>query len=223
MTKKIICLGLILVMIISLSACSKDASSFSEEEHIERISDLVEQRYIDKDTASKGWFNVYEDEEFTGFTVYPLFTETDELGFFLVEFEPFGYVYIKINKTSSLQQLFWGVSMYTRDDGEGKSWRRYRISEDGEEPPLYEGQQWKVEEDEYGYIQFPNRRWEVDEDGEYIYYYDSHYKVANIGDEKRYLLKIMQGSERVDYVPAVKREDKYLNLVSMQEMMKSYQ
>ena len=204
MIKKIISLGLILVMIISLLACSKDASSFSEEEHIERISDLVEQRYMN------------EDFDYTEFSVYPLFTESDELGYFLIEFEPFGFVYVKINKTSSLQQLLWGVSMYTRY--EGKTWQRYKICEEGKEPPPYDGRQWKLEDaDEYGRVYYLNRRWEVDEDDEFIYYNNSHYKVANSGDEKRYLLRMEQGGSWYT-IPAVKRGDKYLNLVSMEEM-----
>ncbi|MDY4052158.1 MAG: hypothetical protein SOY80_02245, partial [Bacilli bacterium] len=58
--------------------------------------------------------------------------------------------------------------------------------------------------------------YEKDKDGNDIFYNQSPYKVAGIKDEKRYLIKIRQGSNS-DYVPAVKRGDKYLNLISMKE------
>lgn len=63
-------------------------------------------------------------------------------------------------------------------------------------------------------IEFPDRRWEVDEKGNFIDYQDSHFNVANIENEKRYLLKV----GRSEYIPAVKRNEKYLNLVSMEEI-----
>ncbi len=209
MIKKIICLGFILIMLISLSACTQEASSFSEEEHSERISNLVEKRYLNN------------NEEYTGYKVYPLYNESDELAYFLIELEPSGFVYVKINKTSSLQQLFGGVSMYTRS--EGKTWQRYKICEKGKEPLPYEGRQWKIEEaDDYGRIYYPNRRWEIDEDGDFIYYDISHFKVASIENEKRYLLRIKQEGSTYT-IPAVKRGEKYLNLVSMEEMEYEYE
>lgn len=59
--------------------------------------------------------------------------------------------------------------------------------------------------------------YETDENGEYIYYTDSHFKVANMENEKKYLLR-----DKVAYIAAVKRGDKYLNLVSMEEFEFSY-
>ena len=99
---------------------------------------------------------------------------------------PTNYHIIRINKYD-LGCL--GVSMYTLSIN--NPWQRY-VLENGE----------KV--------------YEKDEDGNDIFYNQSPYKVAGIKDEKRYLIKIRQGSNS-DFVPAVKRGDKYLNLISMKE------
>ena len=82
-----------------------------------------------------------------------------------------------------------GVSMYTLFETD--PWQRY-VLENGE----------KV--------------CEKDKDGNDIFYNQSPYKVAGIKDEKRYLINVKQDSNPF-YVPAVKRGDKYLNLISMKE------
>ena len=56
----------------------------------------------------------------------------------------------------------------------------------------------------------------TDEFGERIYYKDSPYKVADIKDEKRYLVTTNQANDEIT-IPAVKRGDKYLNLMDMKE------
>ena len=99
---------------------------------------------------------------------------------------PTNYHIIRINKYD-LGCL--GVSMYTLSIN--NPWQRY-VLEKGE------------------------KIYEKDKDGNDIFYNQSPYKVAGIKDEKRYLIKIRQGSNS-DYVPAVKRGDKYLNLISMKE------
>ena len=82
-----------------------------------------------------------------------------------------------------------GVSMYTLSIN--NPWQRY-VLENGE----------KV--------------YEKDKDGNDIFYNQSPYKVAGIKDEKRYLIRVRQDSNS-GYIPAVKRGDKYLNLISMKE------
>ena len=62
--------------------------------------------------------------------------------------------------------------------------------------------------------------YELDENGELFYRYNSHYKEAKIIGEKRYLLWLAyldNGPSRHKYIPAVKRGDKWLNLISMEE------
>ena len=176
-----------MIMVVCLfCGCGKRANDFSEQEHLRRISALVEERYM------------AENSEYTGYTIFPLYNEKEELSHFLVEFEPYGFVYIKVQEKDL--SAFGGTSMYTREASEGESWKRYTVKENAGVT---------VEEEE--------RIWETDENGAYIEYRDSHFKVANIVNEKRYFLEITQGG-RTGFIPTVKKNDTYLNLVSMKEM-----
>lgn len=86
--------------------------------------------------------------------------------------------------------------MYLRD--EGNVWSRY----------IYNDLDTLIIEDRIVY--------EVDENGEKIVYNVSPFKAANVLNEKKYILKtkIEGGSSTLI---AVKRGNKYLNLISMQE------
>lgn len=164
-----------------LTGCTAPkAIDFTEEEHLKRVTELVEARYMK------------EDSKYTSYTVFPLYTENDELGFFLIEFKPYGFVYVKLNEEAqSIASAFGATprSLYTRFTGEGRKWQRYTM--DGNE-----------------------KKYEVDENGEQIFYQDSHFKVAGIENERRYLLR----KDDFSFIPAVKRDNKYINLVSMEEM-----
>ena len=120
------------------------------------------------------------------YELYPLYDENDQLKYFVVDF-PTNYHIININSFD--YSCISGTSLYSLSIT--NPWQRY-VLENGE----------KV--------------YEKDKDGNDIFYNQSPYKVAGIKDEKRYLIKIRQGSNS-DFVPAVKRGDKYLNLISMKE------
>ena len=185
--------------VITMTGCMDYASRYSEEKHKERISKLVKKRYMT------------EESEYTSFEVYPLYNEYDELKFFVVEFEPYGYVYVKINEKSN---SLLGLSMYMRESGESEEWFRYEVDENSEAHIT----------DKYGYewIYKHRRLTEIQDDGEPVKYKDSHFKVAETGNERRYFIEIeclpSLGSDE-GFVPAVKRGEKYLNLVSMQELV----
>lgn len=173
-----------------MAGCS---SMYSEEKHIERVSKRVEKRYMG------------ENSPYTDLTVYPLYDENDKLGYFVVEFEPYGYEYIKINKYADVGcNLF---CMYTKSTTgtTPNLWRRWKTDAEVEN-----GQNWQ-------YNKRYSEGWvETDESGEIIEYRDSHFKVADIRDEKRHLLKVNQDGHS-EYIPAVRRGEKWLNLVSMEE------
>ena len=175
------------------------ASRYREEKHKERISKLVKKRYMT------------EESEYTSFEVYPLYNENDELKFFVVEFEPYGYVYVKINEKSN---SLLGLSMYMRESRESREWFRYEVDENSE--VLI------TNKNGNGTIYKHRRLTEIQDDGEPVKYKDSHFKVAETGNERRYFIEIeclpSLGSDE-GFVPAVKRGEKYLNLVSMQELV----
>lgn len=172
---------------------------YSDETHTKRVRELVENRYMT------------ETGEYTDYELFPLFNENDELAYFLVEFEPFGYVYILINETCFFQ-FFGGYSMYTRDHPESEVWYPYTVEKGAEgviQQPDGTMQEWQ------------NRKFKYDENGDIISYRDSHFKAAGTGNERRYLLEITSIAElgrSHGYIPAVKRGDAYLNLVSMEEL-----
>lgn len=77
---------------------------------------------------------------------------------------------------------------------------------------------WQKTKNEDLLSDYPNRLWEIDQNGEPIIYKNSQFKIANITNEKRYFLWVEQKNGSL-YIPAVKRGDKYLNLVSMDEFV----
>ena len=188
---------------LGLGGCKTKAEQFTVEEHIERISKRVEKRYFGKDS----------EYEFTDYEVFPLYDQNDEFAnYYVVDFEPYGYVYVGVTDKTI------GHGMYLRrDDNNGLDWewQRYRISENGETPEPYNGNQWSQKKDKDGEVIEKERFYEVDGDFEFIFRKNSHYKEANIVSEKRYLLRMLDWSSVG--IPAVRRGDKFLNLISMEE------
>ena len=120
------------------------------------------------------------------YELYPLYNIDDNLSFFVVDFSTTFHI-ISINSFD--YSCISGTSLYSLSIT--NPWQRY-VLENGE----------KV--------------YEKDKDGNDIFYNQSPYKVAEIKDEKRYLIRVRQDSNS-GYIPAVKRGDKYLNLISMKE------
>lgn len=205
--KKSIILMLALIMTLSLLmltlfGCTKlDPNDYTVDEHIQMIREKVEDKFISEDglyTSISG--------------IYPIYNLDDELTHFLVEFEPYGFMFIKLRSDSitPISRLLKRQStMYVMETefGDGtyaqryRQWRRYRYSdENGKVPEPF---------NEYGYNHTPdevNRYYELDENGDFIYYQHSPYAVAGKPEGKLYF---------VNSKLFVKNDDKYLNLVSM--------
>lgn len=175
-----------ILMIIFLTGCAKKASQFTEEEHIQRVTERIEKRFMT------------DSYEYTGFEVYPLYNENDELKYFLVEFEPYGFVYVLL-RDEQLKLFGWlgaSTSMYKLSGFDGNdTWSPFTYDESNSQP-------------------YPDidKCWKTDENGEKIVYNRSPYCIADIENERRYLLHI-EGS----YIPSVKREERFLNLISLEE------
>lgn len=87
-TSYILALTVLLCAGIAFSGCRRKASSFTEEEHIQRIRERVEEK-IDKFSFAYG-------DKCEGFEVYPLYNENEELKYCLIEFQPCGFTFVMI-------------------------------------------------------------------------------------------------------------------------------
>lgn len=205
--KKSIILMLALIMTLSLLmltlfGCTRlDPNDYTVDEHIQMIREKVEYKFISEDglyTSISG--------------IYPLYNLDDELTHFLVEFEPYGFMFIKLrsdsitpisrllkrHSTMYVMEAEFGDGTYTQ---RYRQWRRYRYpDEDGNAPETF---------NEYGYhvaIDHKDGYFELDKYRNYIDYQKSPYAVAGKPEGKLYY---------VNYRLFVKSNDKYLNLVSM--------
>lgn len=166
------------------NARPEKASKYTEQEHLQRISDRIEKHYVEINN-----YPIYD------FEVFPVYDINDEFKYALVEFKPYGYVYVYITderNSSSDKRKFkeFGHStcMYFL------STIQYEI-EDPWSPSYVEDEKIKFKEEEY---------------------YNSPFSVNNIENEKRYLISV-DPLRSVYLVPAVKRNGKYINLYSNDE------
>ena len=189
----VICaVALILTFAASLcTGCGISSDVYTEEQHIQRITERAEARFLG------------EGSEYTGLEVYPVYNEYDELKYALIEFEPQGFLYVAIGD----REYPW-KGMYTLSDTEPYYWVPYRVKKGSQD----------ILTDEDGALIEIMYDCELfrDENGDIITYYQSHFKVAGIENERRYLLSIMSTaawSYGEGLIPAVKRGEQYLNLV----------
>ena len=187
--KKIVILCVVLAVVIALLAILgvriiKGSSwAYTEEQHLQRISKLVEKRYMG------------EKSEYTSYEVFPLYDQNEKMKYCIVEFEPYGFVWVKINDNDFI------FSMYSRGEMiKGEGWSRYKLAN-------------KVEN--YSDLKESDFIYEKDESGNIIYHKESPYKVGKVGEERRYLLTIKKSGDRHTVtIPAVKRDGKFIDLVS---------
>lgn len=132
-----------------------------------------------------------------------------------MEFPEDGYLYIDLSF-----KLIYGHDMYQGSFfNEYREWHRYRYDIDS--PAYDESIVWKyagegakggIEADNGGFIR-KKAYVEVNENGKAITRTISHFAAAGVGeDEKRYLIETPWHY----CIPAVKRDGKYLNLISME-------
>jgi len=179
---------------------------YSTEQHIKRISKIVKEIYSDTGRCES-------------FEVNPLYSPDEEVIMYLVDFKPHGYYFVQADTPGFLA----GIHMYVRHTGiPERKWFRYRISID---QPTTPGQ-WITWSDANKYQKLwtygskPNEWRETDMSHREILYIDSPFVVARTGNEKRYLLPIKANNSTDSdyYVPAVKKNDKFFNLISLEEI-----
>ena len=206
--KKKITISIISIILIALLAflisveCINNPNLYSEEYHIKKITRLAEKK-INTTLTSK-----------TGFNVEPLYDNSEKLFGFLVNYEPYGYSIVALHNHFYFTKML-GASMY--DEGAFSSLQRYKIS-NSQTSIVVNGVEWKVSSDKNLAEQYPNALWETDNEGNIITYEkESAYQVAGVMSERKYMLNTQKNNGSSDYIPAVKRGDKYLNLISMEE------
>ncbi len=198
--QKIIAIPIVLVLMctiaISFCGCTRYPEDYTIEEHIAKISKRVQKRYMDN------------DDTLESFAIYPVYNEDDKLSYFLVGFEPCGFVFVQLGIQ---RNIVYG--MYMRCDTYlNLTWYRYRQCIDGIEPEEYEGNEWIYIEGLSMSFSNSNTRFLSNEDGEIIQYDKSPYFVADVLDSKLYFMELSNGGG----IPAVKNNESFVNLVSME-------
>lgn len=126
MKKKLKGITMMVIMlfgILGLVGCSQKASKYTEDEHIQRVTERIQKKYIDTDLS---WV---DREQPTSFDVYPLYNENNKLEYFLVEFEPYGFLFIQLRDERKKVFSWTGAStsMYKISATGNDEW----ISKDG--------------------------------------------------------------------------------------------
>ncbi len=180
-------------------------SDFSVPQHIKRISRLVEKNFLP------------DHPEYTDYAVYPLYDENDEFAnYCLVEFQPTGFLYVAIKDDyPTLSVIYPQIQMYMKvAPTTSLPWQRFRYDNSLAIDTIdFEETSWIRDPEKPWDVD--NRLWEADDNGEFIYRTDSVYKAAGVKDEKRYILRL-GGSNTFFFIPAIRYEDKFLNLMSME-------
>lgn len=205
--KKIIAVVLILLLIgmIGVVFGNGKAEWYTEAEHLERIRKRIQKRYIEGDEVLRK-YNFFNNDQSTGsikatgFEVYPLYDENEQMKYCLVEFQPYGYLYVLIRDEQLKPFSFLGAStsMYMLSSRNGElSWTPYVRDESAEG----------------GFV------WERDENGVLPSYPQSPFAVRGMKDERKYLIiyRVQNAQSTKVTLPAVKRGGKYINLYSNEE------
>ena len=199
---KILAFACLFCTMVCCVGCSKKVDDFSVEEHIQRITERIE-------TGKSYWWYPTE-ETYEDFEVYPLYDKNEELKYFLVEFEPYGFVFISVQDEPLIFTSFLCAhqSMYVLSPdiyGPDNPWTPYVRNENS--PPLPSLKE--------GWSGNGNGDLILDENGEMIIYDKSPYFVTGNINEKKYLL---QTDCSYEFIFAVKENGKFINLISGLEL-----
>lgn len=182
--------------------CKNSPDDYTLEEHIERITPRIEKRFINDETRDDKYSFI------TGYQGYPLYNSEDKLEYFLIEFEPWGFAFVALNR--NLGMFSRDSYMYKCSDCYVKeNWQRYRFGDDSNESTLCDEIMWKSKEQDNIDI----KKYEIDQNGNFIEHNTSPFMVAGVLKEKLYLLDVYAG-----YIPAIKKDNKFINLISLENV-----
>lgn len=205
--KKVIIVTILIILILSIwgcYGCPQRVDMYTAEEHVQRITKRL-------DNKAPKW-RYLNDGNYDGYTVYPLYNENEEAIYFLVEIEPYGFTFVHCSDEPSPKLLYsclgastsmytisndtYGETYYSGGEYHNITWSPYIVDETRSQPYPYE-----------------DKIWILDENGERIYYNRSPYYVTGNIDERKYLIETEGG----EYICAIKKDGKYINLISGEE------
>ncbi len=185
-----VCAIVFLIVYLVYESKLEKATDYTVAQHTARVTELAKKRYLK------------EGSEYTDLQVFPLYNAENKLVCFLIEFQPRGFVYVKV-RSKAFEYDY--VGLYVRDFHEGDVWVRMTVEM---------GTTSTYINNNGGKVTCPNTRLtELDKDGNPILHYDSHFKAYNIQNEQYYFLEY-----KYSYIPAVKRDNKFFNLISLEYM-----
>ena len=186
---KILAILLIIVLLWGIVfMCEYRRSSwYSEEQHIKRVSKRIDNHF-------KDW-KYGNGERYESYKVYPLYEKDDTLQYFLVEFEPFGFSVIRLNKYERRRNVLfraYSVSMYL-------------------EGGIYDDKRtWSPNNDDLTIDKSQSNADMKDDKEIKIGYSKSPYFVTGYINDKKYFIKYDGGR----YICAIKKGNKFVNLIS---------
>lgn len=169
--KKYIIVFILFLVLLTLTGCQ--TKKYSEDEILTIVAERIEEIYFSNDR--------YEVESFE---VYPIYNENDKFSYVLVEYNPSGYIFVKVEYTKGL-------------------FPKLKLTRDTNEPQL---NSWVKRYYDNGKVIYC----EKDENNKPIQNYVSPFKKADVLDKKIYLIYL----HNMFCVPAIKKDDQYLNLIS---------
>lgn len=195
--KFILILIVVLLIATTFIGCSQKASKYTEEQHMQRISERIQKRYIDGDEKIRDFRVPRESGNAfirpTGFEVYPLYNNNDELSYCLVEFQPCGFLYVSIQdeRLTAFSWLGASASMYTLS--RQTAWTPCKINKETDETIWEEKSGVKTE------------------------YYHSPFYERGVIEERKYLILCDYNSYNEILIPTIIKEGEYINLYSSEE------
>ncbi len=172
--------------------------SFFKKEYIRKLNDSIYKQEIDSNYILIPYDNI---KSYTGRLTAVIYDNNDNVCMFLVEFEPVGFIFVRPTEG---RNMYWYCPTFGNHLHSVKGWAKYRFGTEENIPESFN--EFNMIKDVRNYINYPSTLYfEAGADGQYVYYQKSPYYVANKLNEKLYY---------IHNAPAIKKNDKYYNLIS---------
>ncbi len=127
--KRIISIGFTFILMLCMSVYfvgCKQANDFSEQEHIERVTERINNTF-DK-------WSYADENQYNGYKLYPLYDQNENLKYFLIELQPYDFCFVQIKDEGLGVSCSGSKSMYRLSTKYGtRGCSPYRIDETGKQ------------------------------------------------------------------------------------------